>query len=155
LVKETHGTFALKKMGGVYHTFPLIALLFAISAFSLTGVPPLSGFWGKYLLALGGIKAGAYVIVAISLFVSLLTLFSMTKIWGEVFWKAKPVETLLKFENQSSFIRKKWLMLIPVVLLTLLIVLMGVYSEPFIDFSMRAAEQLLNKEAYINAVLNS
>jgi len=155
LVKETHGTFALKKLGGVYHTFPLIALLFAISAFSLTGVPPLSGFWGKYLLALGGIKAGAYVIVAISLFVSLLTLFSMTKIWGEVFWKAKPEETLLKFENQSSFIRKKWLMLIPVVLLTLLIVIMGVYSEPFIDFSMRAAEQLLNKEAYINAVLNS
>ena len=46
-------------------------------------------------------------------------------------------------------------MLLPVILLTLLIVLMGVYSEPFIDFSMRAAEQLLNKEAYINAVLNS
>ena len=154
VVKETNGSFALKKLGGVYHTFPLLALLFAISAFSLTGVPPLSGFWGKYLLAVGGLKADQFLIVGISLFVSILTLFSMTKIWGEVFWKKLPEESTLVIQNQAELFRKKWLMLIPVGILTVLIILMGVYSEPFVDYSMRVAEQLLNKEAYINAVFN-
>lgn len=154
VVKETNGSFALKKLGGVYHVFPVLALLFAISAFSLTGVPPLSGFWGKYLLAVGGLKASQFVIVGVSLFVSILTLFSMTKIWGEVFWKKLPEESTLIIQNQSELFRKKWLMLIPVGILTVLIILMGVYSEPFVDYSMRVAEQLFNKEAYINAVYN-
>jgi multicomponent Na+:H+ antiporter subunit D len=154
LVKETNGSFALKKLGGVYHTFPFIALLFAISAFSLTGVPPLSGFWGKYLLAYGGFKAGEFLIVGISLFVSILTLFSMTKIWGEVFWKKLPEDSSLIIGSQKEFFRTKGLMILPVVLLSLLIVLMGVYAEPFIDYSMRAAEQLLDKQAYVKAVFN-
>jgi multicomponent Na+:H+ antiporter subunit D len=154
LVRETHGTYALKKLGGVYHTFPFIALLFAISAFSLTGVPPLSGFWGKYLLALGGFRAEEYIIVGISLFVSLLTLFSMTKIWGEVFWKKLPEGTQLVITSQKQLLRSKWLMVLPIVMLSVLIVIMGVYSEPFVDYSMRVANQLLDKQAYINAVFN-
>jgi multicomponent Na+:H+ antiporter subunit D len=154
LVKESHGSFALKKLGGVYHTFPFIALLFAISAFSLTGVPPLSGFWGKYLLAVGGFSAKEYLIVGISLFVSILTLFSMTKIWGEVFWKKLPEETTLIISSQGELIKRKWLMILPVVLLTVLILLMGLYAKPFVDYSMRVAEQLFDKGAYINAVLN-
>jgi multicomponent Na+:H+ antiporter subunit D len=154
LVKESHGSFALKKLGGVYHTFPFIALLFAISAFSLTGVPPLSGFWGKYLLAVGGFNAQEYLIVGISLFVSILTLFSMTKIWGEVFWKKLPEETTLIISSQTELIKRKWLMILPIVLLTVLILLMGLYAKPFVDYSMRVAEQLFDKGAYINAVLN-
>ena len=154
LVRETHGTFALKKLGGVYHTYPFIALLFAISAFSLTGVPPLSGFWGKYLLAIGGFKEKEFVIVAVSLFVSILTLFSMTKIWGEVFWKKLPETGSLILTSQSQLLRKRWLMVLPVGILTLVIILIGLYSEPFINFSLRASEQLLDKQAYINAILN-
>ena len=152
LVKETHGSYALKKLGGVYHTFPLLAVLFAFSAFSLTGVPPLSGFWGKFLLAAGGLQAGQMVIVGVSLFVSILTLFSMTKIWGEVFWKKLPGTTSLLISSQKDLFRRKGLMVIPVLLLTVLILLMGLYAGPFVDYSMRAAEQLMNPEAYINAV---
>lgn len=152
LVRETHGTYALKKLGGVYHTFPLLALLFAISAFSLTGVPPLSGFWGKFMLALGGLKAGQMAIVGISLFVSILTLFSMTKIWGEVFWKKLPESTSMIINRQEDLLRSRFLMVIPVLLLTAMILLLGLYSGPFVDYSMRAAEQLMDTEGYINAV---
>jgi multicomponent Na+:H+ antiporter subunit D len=154
LVKETHGSFALKKLGGVYHKFPVLSVLFAISAFSLTGVPPLSGFWGKFLLALGGFEARQFIIVGISLFVSILTLFSMTKIWGEVFWKKLPESTLLLIESQKSFFRSRWLMILPVAILTVIILFMGLYAGPFVDFSMRAAGQLLDPEGYINAVFN-
>lgn len=154
LVKETNGSYALKKLGGVYHTFPFIALIFAISAFSLTGVPPLSGFWGKYLLALGGVEAKEFLIVGVSLFVSLLTLFSMTKIWGEVFWKKLPETSSLVIQSQKDLFRKKWLMIVPVLILTILVIIMGLYAKPFIEYSTRVAEQLLDKQSYIDAVLN-
>ena len=67
-----------------------LALLFLIPVLSLAGIPPLSGFWAKFALVQAGLAAGQYVIVAVSLGVSLLTLFSMTKIWAEVFWKDQP-----------------------------------------------------------------
>ncbi|MFP4366195.1 MAG: proton-conducting transporter membrane subunit [Bacteroidales bacterium] len=155
LVNETHGSFALKKLGGVYHRFPVIAILFAISAFSLTGVPPLSGFWGKFILVLGGMEAGQIVIVAVSLFVSILTLFSMTKIWGEVFWKKLPESTELLISTQKKFFAGKWLMVLPVFILTMLIISMGLFAGPFVDYSMRTAEQLMNSDSYINAVFNN
>jgi multicomponent Na+:H+ antiporter subunit D len=155
LVRETHGSFALKKLGGVYHGFPFLAALFAISAFSLTGVPPLSGFWGKFLLAYAGLSAGQALIVAVSLFVSIITLFSMTKIWGEVFWKKMPGSTILLIKDQGQLFRERWLMVIPVVLLTVLILMMGLYAGPFVEFSTRAAQQLMDSEGYINAVFNT
>jgi multicomponent Na+:H+ antiporter subunit D len=153
LVNESNGSYKLKELGGVYQKFPLIALIFAISAFSLTGVPPLSGFWGKFMLVLAGLDAQQYFIVGVSLFVSILTLFSMTKIWGEVFWKNNPeiVEPVIK--SQSELFRTKWLMALPVVVMTLLILILGFAPEVFVDLSKRAAEQLINPDAYIQAIL--
>ncbi len=57
---------------------------------SLAGVPPLSGFFAKLTLIQGGLEAERYAIVVAALVVSLLTLFSMTKIWAEAFWKPAP-----------------------------------------------------------------
>jgi len=47
------GSFHLKKMGGLYQYHPGIAILFALSAFSLAGIPPLSGFFAKFFLDQG------------------------------------------------------------------------------------------------------
>ena len=53
---------------------------------SLAGIPPLSGFVPKFALVEAGFAGNSYTIVAASLLVSLLTLFSMMKIWIGVFW---------------------------------------------------------------------
>lgn len=152
IVNESNGSYKLKDLGGVYQKFPIIALVFAISAFSLTGVPPLSGFWGKFVLVLAGFEAKQFIIVGISLFVSILTLFSMTKIWGEVFWKNNPIPFRNESQSQYGFIRKNLLMVIPVFVMTLLILLLGFFPETFIDLSMKAAEQLLNPGEYVKGV---
>ena len=153
LVNESNGSYKLKELGGVYQKLPFIALLFAISAFSLTGIPPLSGFWGKLVLVLAGLDARQYFIVGVSLFVSILTLFSMTKIWGEVFWKDNPGLVKPVFENQKDLWRKKWLMIAPVVIMTALILVLGFLPDTFIEISKRAAEQLINPQEYIQAIL--
>jgi multicomponent Na+:H+ antiporter subunit D len=64
----------------------VIAVLFALPALSLAGLPPFSGFVAKLALVDAGMASGAYVIVAVSLVGSILTLLSMTKIWIGAFW---------------------------------------------------------------------
>ncbi len=153
VVAQQHHTFSLKKLGGIYLKQPFLALLFLLSALALAGIPPLSGFWGKFMLAMGGFKAGNYGIVATSLCVSLVTLFSMTKIWNEVFWKAKP----LKVSKPSGAIPAKSrypkFLYMPVIFLMVFILLISLYAQPFINLAQQAANQLLYTNSYIEAVL--
>ncbi len=149
VVNKVYGSYKLKELGGVYQKFPFIALLFAISAFSLTGIPPLSGFWGKYILAVGGFSVKQWLpvtITAISLGVSLLTLFSMTKIWNEVFWKPNP-EIIVSKQNQFSYIKDVFFrypgMLFSIVLLTILILFLGFFPNYIINTSMEIANSIL------------
>jgi multicomponent Na+:H+ antiporter subunit D len=44
-------------------------------------------------------------------------------------------------------------MLVPVAALAAITLIIGLATEPFIDFSLRAADQLLMPRAYIEAVL--
>ncbi|MGT0149246.1 proton-conducting transporter transmembrane domain-containing protein [Vibrio metschnikovii] len=64
---------------------PLLAFLFAISAASLAGLPPFSGFIAKYVVITGGIGISHWIAVGSALAVGLLTLYSMIKIWAEAF----------------------------------------------------------------------
>ncbi len=90
IVEQLEGTGELPRIGGLYKRRPLLAALFFIPAMSLSGIPILSGFWGKFILVRAGLESGADIIVAVSLAVSLATLFSMTKIWANVFWAPPP-----------------------------------------------------------------
>lgn len=85
------GSYELKRLGGLYRQYPWLALLFMIPAMSLAGLPPLSGFFAKLALIRAGLEIEQYAIVTIALVVGVLTLFSMTKIWSEAFWKPAPM----------------------------------------------------------------
>jgi multicomponent Na+:H+ antiporter subunit D len=86
LIEDDQGTSALNKVGGLATSKPVIAVIFALPALSLAGLPPFSGFVAKLALVDAGVATGAYVIVAVSLVGSILTLLSMTKIWLGAFW---------------------------------------------------------------------
>ena len=86
LIEDDQGTSALNKVGGLATSRPVIAVLFALPALSLAGLPPFSGFVAKLALVDAGVAAGDYVIVVVSLVASILTLLSMTKIWIGAFW---------------------------------------------------------------------
>ena len=88
LIEQREGTSRLKHVGGLLHSAPVIAVLFLLAGLSLAGLPPFSGFVAKLALVEAGVGREAMGIVAISLIVSVLTLFSVTKIWAGVFWGA-------------------------------------------------------------------
>jgi multicomponent Na+:H+ antiporter subunit D len=153
VVHRLRGTFDLKKLGGLYGPRPWFATLFLIPALSLAGMPPLSGFFAKLALIQAGLLSEQFAIVATALGVSILTLFSMIKIWTEVFWKPDPksgnADTLVLPPVAAS------LLLAPIVLMSVLMVVIGVGAELFFSLASEAAGQLMNPQAYIEAVLGA
>lgn len=144
------GSFDLKSLGGVYQKYPYLSFLFLIPALSLAGVPPLSGFWAKFTLVMAGLEAEEIAIVTVALFVGLLTLVSMTKIWAEVFWKKRDPESgNFDWEPADSLLS----LLVPIVMLCSITVLIGIFAEPVFTLSNKASLQLLDPSIYIEAVL--
>lgn len=154
LVGEMSGTYSLKKLGGIFSQFPLIALAFAVAAFSLTGVPPLTGFWGKFMLAKAGFISGDWIIVVVSLIVSMITLFSMTKIWNQVFWKPLPDGTVFKQTSIRKAYRAHKPMFWVIGVLTIVILAVSIFPADFIDFTVKAANVVVERNEYINLILN-
>ena len=151
-IDRAGGSFHLKKLGGLYASLPLLGALFLIPALSLAGLPPLSGFWSKFTVIKASLDAGHIVLAAAGLIVGLLTLYSMLKIWNEAFWKAAPEGAAETIRDWQTDRRTRILMLTPIVSLAAITLAIGLFAEPFVDFSMRAGAQLLDKSAYIDAV---
>ncbi|MBX3363826.1 MAG: Na+/H+ antiporter subunit D [Phycisphaeraceae bacterium] len=155
------GTSDLGRPGivGVYASAPIVALLFMIPAMSLAGVPPLSGFWAKLILLRAAVDERAFLYVAIALLVGIMTLFSMTKIWAEAFWKS-PGESA---DNENSHDdappakppRTPFTMLAPIAAMALLTVLIGLGAQPVFELAQRVTDDLLTPSRYIHTVLGS
>ncbi|MGM0766826.1 MAG: Na+/H+ antiporter subunit D [Pseudomonadota bacterium] len=148
------GSYELKNLGGVYRQRPYLALLFLIPALSLAGIPPLSGFFAKFIVVRASLEASEYVISAIALLVGLLTLYSMIKIWAEVFWKPLPDHgTDTSRPNGQVKGQHNWAYYVPVVGLAACTLVIGLYGQPIYVLAETAADQLMNPQLYIEAVL--
>jgi multicomponent Na+:H+ antiporter subunit D len=90
--------------------------------------------------------------VATSLLVSLLTLFSVFKIWSGVFWNPAE-ETPEAAGHAVGRLGGPVLMVVPTVALTLLGVAIAVGAGPLYDLSQRTAADLLEPSGYVRAVL--
>ncbi len=82
-IAESTGRETLEHYKGLYKSNPFYALMLAISLFSLAGIPPTAGFFGKLFLLTSGIGSGLYLllaIAAINLVLSLYNYFRVVKI---------------------------------------------------------------------------
>jgi len=159
IIHQLRRTYELRELAGLYRTHPSLAVLFAVPALSLAGLPPLSGFVAKLSLIRAGFEVGQYAVVAVAIAVSLLTLYSMSKIWNEAFWKARPERpphedrTAGKHPPRKLSRREWWVLVAPAVVLATLTVLMGLAAGPVYQLAQAAAHELLDPSAYIQAVL--
>ncbi|MDP8969100.1 MAG: Na+/H+ antiporter subunit D, partial [Actinomycetota bacterium] len=122
--------------------------LFTLPALSLAGLPPLSGFVAKIALVQAGLSVDRAAIVAVSLAVSLLTLFSMSKVWTNAFW-GDPPQTR---REDAAFGPAPWPMVVATAVLVALSVGIGFAAGPIYGLALEAAEQLA-PDRYIEAVL--
>ncbi|CAM4391933.1 Na+/H+ antiporter subunit D [Paenibacillus tarimensis] len=140
------GTAKIREMGGLMRSRPVLGWMFFIAAMALVGVPPLSGFIGKLLIVEGGLAAGYYWITGIGLLTSLLILYSMMRIFMNVFWGV-PKSPLSEPKKGTG-----WLVL-PASCLVILTIVLGLGAEWIYPYVNQAGETLLNPDQYIQAVL--
>jgi multicomponent Na+:H+ antiporter subunit D len=136
-------------VGGLLRASPVLAALFLLAALSLAGMPPSSGFIGKLALAQAGLAVGAYLTVAVSLGVSILTLYSMTKIWAGVFWGRFELHPEAELAASQAAPR---LMVASTALLVAASVAFVVFAGPLYSFSEVAASGLIDPSVYVSAV---
>jgi multicomponent Na+:H+ antiporter subunit D len=137
----------------VARAHPLLAGSFFILAAALAGVPPLSGFWGKLLIFIEGIRTGyeqlsaAYVWVALAAVTGIFTLFSMLKIWNTMFWgtpEEAPPAGPPGHRGRVGLL----------VALALGAVVMGVCAGPALTIAQRAATAAMDRTGYAADVLS-
>lgn len=159
LVDRHAGSSRLSRVGGIVRSAPVIAVFFAVPALSLAGLPPSSGFAGKFALIDAGVASKEWWIVTVALVVSLLTLFSMTKIWAGAFWgqpesgdpDARPPQAREEGRTRGG----PSLMVFATGVTVVLSILYVVFAGPIYDLAERAGADLMNPTVYLDAVLGS
>ncbi|HOG46246.1 MAG TPA: proton-conducting transporter membrane subunit [Anaerolineae bacterium] len=147
LLERMTGTTDLYAMGGLLRRRPGVAVLFLTAALALAGAPPLSGFVAKFGLVLAGLQGRAFVAVAVALGVSMLTLFSMIKIWTQAFMKQAPATAAIAPLGGT--------LVASTIGLVAVAVLAAVLAAPVWAVANQAAGQLLDVGPYVSAVLGN
>ncbi len=137
LIYRQTGHYDLRRIGGLYTAKPFLAVLFLLFALALVGIPPLSGFWGKYLIVSESLIQGEYLWAGVALFVGALTFYSMLKIWLEAFWKPHPDHNW-----QPPVATRLTPAYASVGILALLTLWMGLFPEQIVIFVTNAAISL-------------
>jgi NADH-quinone oxidoreductase subunit N len=67
-------------LGGLSRTDPGLALALAIFMFSMAGIPPFSGFWGKYFIFSAAVSQGMWALAVIGVLTSVVGAFYYVRI---------------------------------------------------------------------------
>ncbi|MDA0370815.1 MAG: proton-conducting transporter membrane subunit [Actinomycetota bacterium] len=152
IVEKETGSSSFDRVSGLASRSGLLAVLFLIPALSLAGLPPFSGFLAKFSLVREGFADGRYGVVVVAIFVSLLTLVSMTKIWTGLFWGDVTPEPPA---GRVGVLRHHRLMSASTIAIVGGTLLIAVLAGPLYDYCEAAARQLADPSRYIGAVIGS
>ena len=163
-IEHTYGTGALDRLGGIAKREPLLALVFMGAALSLAGLPPFSGFVAKLTLVTAAVEDGQWTAMAVMIAVSLITLMSMLKIWGGVFWGKEPQaddDTAPATAGANGSVvtgtlttpKIRTALIAPGLILTATTLCIGLGAQVLLDLSAQAAAGLMDTSGYVEAVL--
>lgn len=153
LMARVGGSTSLDRVSGLVAVAPMLALLYALPAMNLGGIPPFSGFIGKVGLLRAGVNHGtplAWVLVVVAVLTSLLTLYAMAKVWNRAFWGKS--HTALGAADDPLSRSMPPAMVGATVGLIALSVALTVFAGPLYDYCRQAAETLISGD-YRDAVL--
>lgn len=127
----------------------LLGSFFIFAAIAMTGLPPLSGFFGKFLILAAALEHDWFMIIlAIMLISSLFMIIAVAKSGSQIFYQTqvhqKPEGNIF---NNSAFIAVIFLLAMSPILVIL--------ANPISAFTDSTTAQLLNKNQYIDTVLNT
>jgi NADH-quinone oxidoreductase subunit N len=74
-ISNATGKENIDDYNGLYHTNPGLSLIMTLALFSLAGIPPVAGFFGKFFLFTAAAQKGFYLLVLIAVLNTIISLF--------------------------------------------------------------------------------
>ena len=124
--------------------------LFFVVAVALAGLPPLSGFLGKFMLLRAALDSPLLIWVwSIVLVTGLLGVVALARSGSLLFYRTHTAH------DPASLLRPTTRTLAPVAGLLLLVIGMTIWAGPVYDYAADTAAQLRSPQRYIEAVLGA
>jgi multicomponent Na+:H+ antiporter subunit D len=141
------GSRSLSAMKGLGRRMKVTTFCFAIGALAMIGVPPLSGFYSKFIIIWAAIVANQPFVAALILLNSAFSVAYYLRLLHILVFNVPEGEILMVKEKASS-------MLVPIVLLMVGIVLIGLFPGLLINWAQSAATAVVSPDSYIQAILD-
>jgi len=95
-ISSLTGKESIDDYKGLYKTNPLLSWVLAIALFSLAGIPPTAGFFGKFFLLMAGASRGNYELIVIAAVNMVVALYYYLRVIKAIFMESNehPIEKL-------------------------------------------------------------
>lgn len=85
VISHTTGNETIQSYNGLYRTNPLLSLTMMMALFSLAGIPPVAGFFGKFFLFTAAASKGYYMLVLIAVLNATISLYYYLRVIKAMF----------------------------------------------------------------------
>lgn len=122
----------IEELSGLAETNLGMAFALGMLMFSLAGIPPLAGFWGKFYVIAAAVKANMLALAVVAVLASVVAAFYYIRIVIVMFVK-EPKERFLAIDGKIGAV---------MALATLFVLFFIVYPSPLVEAAAQAAKSL-------------
>jgi NADH-quinone oxidoreductase subunit N len=97
-ISNATGKENIEDYNGLYHTNPGLSFIMTLALFSLAGIPPVAGFFGKFFLFTAAAEKGFYLLVLIAVLNTIISLYYYLLI-VKAMWINKSENPVEKFKS--------------------------------------------------------
>lgn len=142
MITQAHANYVYE-INGMAKKMPKVFALYTVSALALVGVPGLCGFVSKWNLANAAFDSGNVLAVAGVAALLLSALLTAIYMFGIMFRAYFPGNDFDDNSIKGEVKDPDWRMIVPLTLFAVAMLVLGVYSAPFVDFFTNVANGLL------------
>jgi NADH-quinone oxidoreductase subunit N len=115
---------SINSYAGLGNRKPVLAALLAIIMFSLAGLPPFAGFFGKYYIFIAAVKSNLTWLAILGVISSAISVYFYLRIVVLMYFKSSEDEFVFETSNNA---------MIAIIFSVLLVILLGVFPGTFLD----------------------
>lgn len=127
------GKESMNDYEGLYRTNPNLSLVMMLALFSLAGIPPVAGFFGKFFLFTAAASKGYYLLVFLAVVNVTISLYYYLLVVRAMFLRTS--------DHAIPFFKSKMYMRLGLVITVLGILVLGLYS-PLFDYIYQLSGKL-------------
>ncbi|MFH1269999.1 MAG: proton-conducting transporter membrane subunit, partial [Candidatus Omnitrophota bacterium] len=148
-IEYSTNTRSLGRLGGLNRSLPVTGYTSLVGSMSISGIPPLGGFWSKLIIIIASVQAGYFVPAIVAVLVSVITLAYYLKFQSYAFFgKADRVKGEIK--------GTPYMMKLSMIILAVICVACGLLITPFFrPYMDSAVNVLLSGNGYKDAVFGA